>query len=61
MVVLPGVELVLARFVRLNTEFIRDDVPTLERPITAISGSLNLGCCTESVRLQTNSMFDKFI
>ena len=34
----PGVELVLTRCLRLTRELISDDLPTLERPVKAISG-----------------------
>ena len=39
----PGVLDVLARFLFLNIAFIKDDLPTLERPIKQISESLSSG------------------
>jgi hypothetical protein len=44
-IVLPGTELTLARFLRLKTLFISDDLPTLERPEKTISASLEGGSC----------------
>ena len=37
--VLPGVELVFTRRLRLTSVLIREDFPTLERPAKAISGN----------------------
>lgn len=41
--VLPGVELVFARFFRLKMELIKDDLPTLDLPHKTTSGSFSFG------------------
>jgi hypothetical protein len=58
--VLPGVEDVLANFLRSTNMLIRDDLPTLERPMKANSGRLVSGHFRQSVELVTNSADDIF-
>lgn len=41
--VLPGVELVFARFFRLKIELIKEDLPTLDLPHNTTSGSFSFG------------------
>ena len=44
--VFPGLLLVLASFVRLVRQLIKEDLPTLERPTNAISGINVSGYCS---------------
>ena len=52
--VLPGVELVFARFLRLNKELMNEDFQTLDLPQRTTSGSLSLG---NSDVLKTEAMY----
>ena len=44
-IVLPGTELTLARFLRLKTLFMSEDFPTFERPENANSSRSDFGIC----------------
>jgi len=54
--VLPGVEEIRARPLRLQIAFIRDDLPTLDLPIKAYSGRSCLGHWDSCSKLPTNSI-----
>ena len=51
----PGVELVLTRCLRLTRVLISDDLPSLERPVKAISGKAAEGYWDGLTALLTNS------
>jgi hypothetical protein len=51
----PGVALVFTRRLRFNRVLIREDLPTLERPVKAISGNTGAGYCSGLTALLTNS------
>ena len=53
--VLPGLPEVFARFLRSQMLFIKEDLPTLERPINAYSGVFSFGHLETSVLLIMNS------
>ena len=53
--VLPGVDDVLARFLRCVSILIKDDLPTFERPIKANSGLSGMGHLLTCVLLIINS------
>lgn len=55
--VLPGLLLVRARLLRLTNLLISDDLPTLLRPASAISGRWSAGYCFGPTALMTNSAF----
>ena len=57
----PGVELVFTKFLRPNNIFIREDLPTLERPENAISGLSGGGYWEGFTALVTNSADLTFI
>ena len=50
----PGVELVRARPRVPSKLFIKLDLPTLDRPVNATSGSRSAGNCSGEVALLTN-------
>lgn len=52
--VFPGEEEVMASLRALQSMFIREDLPTFDRPMKAISGSFCLGFPPTSVLLLTN-------
>ena len=56
-IVFPGVEEVIARFLRPVNILMRLDFPTLERPMKAYSGNVPVGHFCTSVLLMTNSAF----
>lgn len=53
--VLPGVAEILANCFRPVSRLISEDLPTLERPITANSGRPSFGKAAIEVALQLNS------
>ena len=53
--VLPGLELVLARFFRLTSALIKEDFPTFDLPAMAISGKFSGGYSEGLVALLMNS------
>ena len=52
--VFPGLEEVLARFLLLTSILIREDLPTLERPMKAYSGRSGDGHLRQSTTLCIN-------
>lgn len=63
--VLPGVDDVLARLFRFVSIFIKDDLPTFDRPMKANSGLSGAGHLATSVLLIRNSadvmsMYDRY-
>jgi hypothetical protein len=53
--VLPGLTEILAKFFRLVSRFMSEDLPTLDRPIKANSGLLGEGQYSTEVLLTKNS------
>ena len=51
----PGVELIFTRRLRFKRVLIREDLPTLERPVKAISGKTAEGYWDGLTALLTNS------
>lgn len=59
--VLPGVEEMCAKDLLPESVFIREDLPTFERPIKANSGRVSFGLSAIEVQLATNFAWVIFI